>query len=133
MSPLVMRITFKNTAALLEADAEKQSEQRISLEQPTADLLKVAHHGSATSTLPLLLEAVYPQFAVISVGARNSYGHPRQEVLGRLAQAHVATYRTDLNGAVSFYLDGQQSQRSSAGSSVISISAVSSLGARRYS
>ena len=105
---LVMKISFKKTAALLEADAEKQSEQRISLQQPQADLLKVAHHGSATSTVPQLLEAVHPHFAVISVGARNSYGHPRQEVLGRLAQAHVATYRTDLNGAVSFYLDGSQ-------------------------
>jgi competence protein ComEC len=103
-----MKISFKKTAALLEADAEKQSEQRISLQQPQADLLKVAHHGSATSTVPQLLEAVHPHFAVISVGARNSYGHPRQEVLGRLAQAHVATYRTDLNGAVSFYLDGSQ-------------------------
>jgi len=103
-----MKITFKNTAALLEADAEKQSEQRISLEQPEADLLKIAHRGSATSTIPQLLEVAHPQFAVISVGARNSYGHPRQEVLGRLAQAHVATYRTDLNGAVSFYLEGSQ-------------------------
>ena len=103
---LVMKVAFKNTAALLEADAEKQSEQRIALEQPAADLLKVAHHGSATSTLPQLLQAVHPRFALISIGARNSYGHPCQEVLGRLAQAHVATYRTDLNGAVSFYLDG---------------------------
>jgi competence protein ComEC len=105
---LVIKVTFKNTAALQEADAEKQSEQRIALEQPAADLLKIAHHGGATSTLPQLLKAVRPQFAMISVGARNSYGHPRQEVLERLAPAHVATYRTDLNGAVSFYLDGSK-------------------------
>ena len=45
--------------------------------------------------------------AVISVGARNTYGHPRQEVLSRLENAHVLTYRTDLEGAVTFYLDGK--------------------------
>src|SRR5713101_1812407 len=76
-------------------------------EQPEADLLKVAHHGSATSTIPQLLAVVHPRFAVISVGARNTYGHPRGEVLARLAEAHVLTYRTDLNGAVTFYLDGK--------------------------
>ena len=103
---LVMKVTFKNTAALLEADAEKQSQQCIALEQPSASLLEIGHQGSATSPIPPLREAVHPQFAVISVGARNSYGHPRQVVLGRLAQAHVATYRTDLSEAVSFYLDG---------------------------
>jgi competence protein ComEC len=49
---------------------------------------------------------VHPRFAVISVGARNVYGHPRREVLERLEQAGVKTYRTDMEGAVSFYLDG---------------------------
>jgi len=54
-----------------------------------------------------LLAAVHPKFAVISVGARNVYGHPRREVLSRLQESDVKTYRTDLNGAVSFYLDGK--------------------------
>jgi competence protein ComEC len=67
----------------------------------------VAHHGSATSTTPELLAAVHPRFAVISVGARNVYGHPRAEVLERLEESNVATYRTDLDGAVTFYLDGK--------------------------
>ena len=67
----------------------------------------MAHHGSATSTIPELLAAVHPRFAVISVGVRNVYGHPRREVLERLAEAHVVTYRTDLDGAVTFYLDGK--------------------------
>jgi len=103
---LVMSVSYGKTSALLEGDAEKEVERRISEEQVQADLLKVGHHGSATSTIPELLSAVRPSFAVISVGARNVYGHPRREVLERLAQAHVRTYRTDLNGAVSFYLDG---------------------------
>jgi competence protein ComEC len=103
---LVMKITFRNTSALLEGDAEPQAEREIAAEQPQADLLKVAHHGSAKSTIPELLDAVHPRFAVISVGAQNSYGHPRREVLQRLAGAAVRTYRTDLDGATTFYLDG---------------------------
>lgn len=65
---------------------------------------KVTH---STSTTPELLAAVHPRFAVISVGARNVYGRPRRGVPERLQQAHVLTYRTDLDGAVSFYLDGR--------------------------
>ena len=103
---MVMKITYGATSALLEGDAEGQAERRIAEEQPRADLLKVAHHGSAGSTVPELLSAVRPRFAVISVGARNTYGHPREQVLSRLAESGVATYRTDLDGAVTFYLDG---------------------------
>jgi competence protein ComEC len=70
-------------------------------------VLKVAHHGGASATGADLLAAVRPRFAVISVGARNVYGHPRREVLERLQQAGVRTYRTDEEGAVSFFLDGR--------------------------
>jgi competence protein ComEC len=104
---LAIRIAYGHTAALLEGDAERQTEKQIAKEEPQADLLKVAHHGSATSTIPELLTAVQPHFAIISVGARNVYGHPRKEVLDRLQQAGVVTYRTDLDGAVTFYLDGK--------------------------
>ncbi len=104
---LVMKFVYGRTSTLLEGDAERKSEQRFTEEQPDADLLKVAHHGSTTSTIPQLLAAVHPRFALISVGARNTYGHPRREVLARLAEAHVLTYRTDLDGAVTFYLDGK--------------------------
>jgi competence protein ComEC len=104
---LVMKISFGDTSALLEGDAEKREEQLVAREQPQADLLKIAHHGSATSTIPELLNAVHPRFAVISSGVRNVYGHPRMEVLNRLERSKVATYRTDLKGAVTFYLDGK--------------------------
>jgi len=104
---LVIKISYGATSALLEGDAEKKTEQQVARESPQADLLKVAHHGSATSTIPELLAAVHPRFAVISVGVRNVYGHPRREVLERLAEAHVVTYRTDMDGAVTFYLDGK--------------------------
>lgn len=104
---MVMKISFGGTSALLEGDAERATERRIAGEQPQANLLQVAHHGSATSTMPELLAKVRPRFAVISVGARNVYGHPRQEVLNRLEESKVTTYRTDLDGAVTFYLDGK--------------------------
>ncbi len=104
---LVMKISYGSTSALLEGDAERATERRIAEEEPQADLLKVAHHGSATSTIPELLAAVHPRFALISVGARNVYGHPRQEVLSRLEESQVSTYRTDMDGAVTFYLDGK--------------------------
>ncbi len=104
---LVMKVSYGKTSALLEADAEKPTERFVSTEEPGADVLKVAHHGSATSTNSGLLAALHPHFAVISVGARNVYHFPRAEVLERLQQAHVTTYRTDEDGATSFYLDGR--------------------------
>jgi len=76
-------------------------------QHPEAALLKVAHHGSASGTSADLLATVHPRYAVISVGARNGYGHPRREVLERLQEAGVKTFRTDEDGAVSFYLDGK--------------------------
>src|ERR1700733_3778335 len=104
---LVFSAAFGATAALLEGDAERAAERRVVEQHPDAMLLKVAHHGSATSTSANLLAKVHPRYAVISVGARNVYGHPRREVLARLQNAGVLTYRTDEDGAVSFYLDGK--------------------------
>jgi competence protein ComEC len=104
---MVLNVSFGETSALLEGDAEKAVERRIaSLEHPRADLLKVGHHGSATSTTAEILDSVHPSFAVISVGFRNSFGLPKIDVLRRLQEHGVHVYRTDLNGAVTFYLDG---------------------------
>ncbi len=103
----MIKISYGNTSALLEGDAERKTERQVADEQPQADLLKVGHHGSATSTWPELLAAVHPRFAIISVGMRNVYGHPRWDVLNRLAESKISTYRTDMNGAVTFYLDGK--------------------------
>jgi competence protein ComEC len=105
---LVLRLRYQDSSALLEGDAEKAVEERmVATHDLRADLLKVGHHGSNTSSTEELIQAVHPRWAVISVGARNTFGHPRIEVLRRLAAAKVATYRTDMNGAVSFYLDGR--------------------------
>jgi competence protein ComEC len=104
---LVMKAMYGRTGALLEGDAEKKIEHLLAAEDVSAGLLKVGHHGSSTSTQPDLLAAVHPQFAVISVGYRSPFGHPRPDVLERLEQAHVQTFRTDTMGAVTFYLDGK--------------------------
>ncbi len=104
---MVLRVGYGETAALLEGDAEKRMERRLAELAPRANLLKVAHHGSATSTQPELLAAIHPSHAVISAGRRNQFGYPKSIVLERLQQAGVRTYRTDLTGAVSFYLDGK--------------------------
>ena len=104
---LVLLLSYGNSALLMEGDAETKTERRVAEFKPRSDLWKIAHNGSSTSTSPELLAVVQPKLAVISVGARNTFGHPRREVLQRLADSGVAVYRTDLNGAVSFYLDGK--------------------------
>ncbi|HZD94385.1 MAG TPA: DNA internalization-related competence protein ComEC/Rec2, partial [Candidatus Sulfotelmatobacter sp.] len=107
---LVLLIDYDNTSALLAGDLERKMEQFVAGESPAADVLKVAHHGSNTSTTPEFLSAVRPRFAVISVGAHNLFGHPGQAVLKRLQEAHVQTYRTDTLGTVTFLLDGKKVQ-----------------------
>jgi competence protein ComEC len=104
---LVMLAKFGGTSALLEGDAEKKVERELAEEDPAADLLKVGHHGSASSTTPELLAAVKPKLAVISVGFRSPFHHPRPEVLQRLQDAGVRTFRTDTMGATTFYLNGR--------------------------
>jgi competence protein ComEC len=104
---LVMRVSYGQTSALLEGDAEAPSEARmVGRGGLRADLLKVGHHGSRTSTTPSFLAAVSPSYSVISVGRRNFYGHPRREVLEELQSARVKTFLTDMSGLTSFYLDG---------------------------
>ncbi|MHB1935165.1 MAG: ComEC/Rec2 family competence protein [Acidobacteriaceae bacterium] len=104
---LVMRVRYRKTAALLEGDAEAPvEEQMVATEPLAAGLLKIGHHGSNTSTIPAFLAAVHPQFAVISVGRNNPFGHPRVSVLDELGNAHVRVYRTDTLGLSSFLLNG---------------------------
>ncbi len=104
---LVLRVSYGTSAVLLEGDAQTQVERRVAARHhPTADLLRVGHHGSANATTSELLAAVKPKYAVISVGFRNSFGLPRPEILERLLRSRARIYRTDLDGAVTFYLDG---------------------------
>jgi competence protein ComEC len=105
---LVLHVDYGNSSVLLEGDAERQVERRIAARHhPSACLLKVGHHGSNNATTPELIASAKPEFAVISVGSGNSFGLPRREVLSRLENAGTRVYRTDMHGAVTFYLDGR--------------------------
>ena len=105
---LVLHVAYGATSVMLEGDAESPIEQAM-LAEPDLEstLLKVGHHGSVTSTRPAFLARVAPHWAVISCGLHNRYGHPREEVLEELQDAHVQTFRTDINGASCFVLDGK--------------------------
>jgi competence protein ComEC len=109
---LVLHITRGDTSVLLEGDAQSSSERAMMASADVApslhsDLLKVGHHGSLSSTTPEFLAAVHPEWAVISAGRHNLFGHPRYPILQRLGDAEVHVYRTDLDGASSFLLNGQ--------------------------
>ena len=103
---LVLRMQYGESSVLLLGDSHKRIEKFLVDEAPQSDLLKVGHHGSATSSSPEFLAAVKPRYAVVSVGFYNSFKQPRPKVMERYASAHIPTYRTDLSGAVSFYLNG---------------------------
>ena len=104
---LILRLTYGETSFLLMGDAEKEAElDLVAAGKPLkSDVFKVGHHGSATSTTWELLDAVRPEYAVISVGPdRNNL--PKQEVLERLRSAGAELYRTDIGGSVLFVSDG---------------------------
>lgn len=105
---IVLKITYGKTSFLFTGDAERDAEQAIlnSGADLSATVLKVGHHGSDTSTSYLWLREVMPDYAVISVGKGNSYGHPADDTLSRLRDADVKTFRTDLNGDITFTSDG---------------------------
>jgi competence protein ComEC len=99
---LVMLVQFHGTRVLLTGDAEKPTEQQLThMADIHADYLKVAHHGSKTSTTPDFLQRVKPKAAFISVGRMNWFGHPNPEVVNRLRASHVVIYRTDQLGTIS--------------------------------
>jgi competence protein ComEC len=93
--------------ALLTADAE--SPVTLPLRPPPAEVLKVAHHGSADAGLPALLDLVRPRVAVISVGTGNDYGHPAPSTLAALEEVpDLDVYRTDEDGRVVVETDGRR-------------------------
>ncbi|MBF7084380.1 MBL fold metallo-hydrolase [Desulfallas sp. Bu1-1] len=105
----VTRIQYGSTAFLLTGDAEAQSEEEMlaSGVDLKANVLKVGHHGSSSSTTRAFLKAVAPKYAVISVGTGNDYGHPHKETLAKLTNAGVHVYRTDRDGTVVFTSNGK--------------------------
>lgn len=105
---IILRIAFGDTSFLFTGDAKYEAEHDI-LEKEfelKSTVLKVGHHGSNTSTSYSFLREVCPDYAVISCGKDNSYGHPHEETLSKLRDADVAVYRTDMQGTIIVTSDG---------------------------
>jgi len=111
LASVVARIRVGDVRMLLTGDAEDLEEAWL-LEHDrnalTADLLKVAHHGSSTSTTDEFLAAVRPRVALVSVGAGNTYGHPNPERLRAIAAAGAQVLRTDRLGTIVARTDGRR-------------------------
>lgn len=105
---IVLRVVYGNTSFLFAGDAERDEEQEVlnAGYDLGSTVLKVGHHGSETSTTYPFLREIMPDYAVISVGKGNSYGHPTENTLSRLRDAGVKTYRTDLQGTIICESDG---------------------------
>ena len=108
-SGVVLKLIFGQQSILLTGDIEKQTESKLVAAgvDIDSDFLKVAHHGSKTSTTEDFLQAVSPLGAFIEVGAHNRYGHPTEEVLSRLESFGIKYYRTDTDGTIELVLDGE--------------------------
>lgn len=108
----VVMVEYGAVRMLLMGDAQAGEEEWIESEWPRdslrADVLKVGHHGSQSSSTPAFLDAVRPRVAVISVGAGNSYGHPHRRTLDALAERHVLVLRTDQLGSIVVATDGHR-------------------------
>lgn len=105
---VVTMLEYKELKILLTGDMEMSVERQLLLDSRnmSADVLKVGHHGSRTSSSDSFLDTVNPEVAVIQVG-KNSYGHPTQEVLSRVENFGIKYYRTDLDGTVKIVSDGE--------------------------
>ena len=104
----VVRLEYKDTAYIFTGDAEQQAEEDIlnSGAELSADVIKVGHHGSYTATTLNFLNAVNPEYAVISVGEDNKYGHPHSVTINKLQQ-RCEVFRTDKSGTVTLVSDGK--------------------------
>ena len=104
----VLRLRFGDRTALLSGDAEQGEEARVlGAGAPLrANLLKVGHHGSKTSSSPRFLAAVSPELAIVSCGVRNRFGHPHPNTLASFAAASIPLLRTDRGGEIVWETDG---------------------------
>lgn len=105
---VVIFLDFMDTECLFTGDMEEKAEEGLLSDgyMIDADILKVAHHGSSTGTSEDFLAAVSPEYAVISCGEENSYGHPHDETLDLLGEYNLKLYRTDISGDILFMSDG---------------------------
>ena len=111
---LVCKLIYKNFSMLFTGDIEEIAEKAIlskyvnKQELLKADILKVAHHGSKTSSIKEFINAVSPKYAVIGVGKDNKFGHPSEKTLETLNDKNVKIYRTDISGEIMIITDGNK-------------------------
>ena len=105
----VLNMKYNNFSMLFTGDISEKVEERLIENERISKVtvLKVAHHGSKYSTTTKLLEKATPQYAIISVGEYNRYGHPTKETLSRLINQKIKVFRTDADGAVTIKTDGE--------------------------
>ena len=110
VNSIVLNINYKNNNFLFTGDCEVENEIDMinSYELEDIDFLKVAHHGSNTSSSLDFLKEITPDVAVISCGYKNKYGHPHKSTLDNLKSVDAKIYRTDTNGSMVFYSDGDK-------------------------
>lgn len=108
---IVLKLVYGRHDILLTGDIEEEAEAELTRHEAStlqSEVLKVAHHGSNTSSTPQFIKLVEPQIAIISVGADNRFGHPSPATLETLQNAGAAIYRTDMNGTVEIVADREQ-------------------------
>lgn len=112
LGSVVAKLRYGNSIFLLTGDIERKNEKELITRgvSLTADILKIAHHGSKSSSTSEFLAQVGPKLAVIQVGENNRYGHPHKEVLERLEKSGSRTLRTDRDGDIIVKSDGQSLQ-----------------------
>lgn len=107
----VLKLTYGGTSFLFQGDAEKESEEDILKStygsKLEADVIKIGHHGSSSSTTREYLLRVKPEYAVIMVGKGNDYGHPHKETMALLNEKGIKVYRTDEQGTIVAKSDGK--------------------------
>jgi competence protein ComEC len=111
---LALKVMYKNSSALLLGDIEASDEENLVKRYGDflrCDIVKVAHHGSYTSSALLLVKTSKPKYAVISVGKHNGFGHPNPAVIKRWIRSGAAVLRTDKEGALLFQSDGTSFQK----------------------
>ena len=104
----VIKVSFGNNSFLFTGDAEKEIEDKLILlnDDLKADILKVSHHGSSSSTSDAFLNRVSPKYAVISVGKNNIYNHPNDTIISKLNTYKINILRTDIQNNITLISDG---------------------------
>lgn len=107
---VVVKLVYQDTSFLFMGDAERYSEDKILAKgfDLSANVIKIGHHGSSSSTSPEFFNAVKPQYAIISVGKNNDYGLPSAQTMNFLKEEHIPVYRTDESGTIVATSDGKR-------------------------